>query len=110
MKPLYLLSFTVLLAACSYNGQTTGYLKDRSTGLPIDSARVQTVAAMDNGKSEAGTDNFTDSFGYFSGSYNVQSAGKRPALKITITKPGYIPRRLTNRPNGDTVFMDQAPL
>lgn len=101
---LIVLSLVLFLSGCQKVISGTGYVYDKSTGLPIQGATVN--AYLGSPSTDA---MFTSTLTDAKGSYYVRSqpyscTGTCPALYVGISKSGYTGQYVKN-PHNDTTYL-----
>ncbi|MBS1780051.1 MAG: hypothetical protein JST70_12040 [Bacteroidetes bacterium] len=92
------------LCSCDCSKYTKNIVADSKTHEGIPNVMVYSVAATGGNQTEEKTI-YTDSTGSFEASFSVSGIAKCPTLKLTISKPDYDTRRITEPQPGDTIFL-----
>ncbi len=102
---LLLTIFVFAFTSCESYETVSFVVKDSATHENIDSAFVQVKAGKNNDYEKSGTTGYTDSTGYFSGSFMIGCAFGCYDIFVECSKPGYklYKSELNNIP--DTIWL-----
>lgn len=101
---LILLASVLLIAGCSCDRYTYGYVADYNSHEPLVGAQVYSFAALDEEVRDERVVK-TDTKGWFETAFALKSIAKCGNLKLIIDYPGYAREYRIDLPPGDTIFM-----